>query len=271
MVPHQQQQVFSQITFDKQIQVKYTSDTPTAPWTQIWGLDTNPTIQLFIWKCSHGILPTNAKITSILSYIDPLWTYCKNGGEDITHVLLSFPAATDVWRKLFGQNHNLFTQYNNFHDWLNNWFQADNNMASWNETFATTCWFIWKARCDWVFRKLTPTACATAMNITQHLCSHTRIHHKPGHILNNLYYRKNNSNSPSGNYSPHNHTLINLESLLAYTLILQIFTKLLVMPNLILTTLLLPCLSQVIVWASETSKTIPMESAEPSEPAEELN
>ncbi|XP_026438275.1 uncharacterized protein LOC113336817 [Papaver somniferum] len=160
--------------YDKQIEDKYAGDTLTAPWGDIWKLDTNPAIQLFIWKCAHGILPKNAKSAGILTYIDPLCNICKCANEDITHVLLACPAASDVWRNLFG------------------WFSPDTTTTSWNSSYATICWFIWKARCDKVFRHIEPNAAATALKITQHLCSHDRVLNKPSHILNNIYYQANN-------------------------------------------------------------------------------
>ncbi|XP_026433772.1 uncharacterized protein LOC113331256 [Papaver somniferum] len=83
---------------------------------------------------------------------------------------------------------------------------ANNLIASWNETYATICWFIWKARCDWVLRKISPDATVPARDITQHLCNYSRVHHKLGHIINNLFYQSNSSNSPPENYSQHRHT-----------------------------------------------------------------
>lgn len=125
---------------------KDANDILIAPWKDIWKLDTTPVIHLFIWKCAHGILPTNAKTASILNYIDPICSICKNAHEDIIHVLLTCPAASNVWRKLFGDSHQLFINYGSFHDWFNSWFQNNNSHKSWNATYATTCWFIWKVR-----------------------------------------------------------------------------------------------------------------------------
>ncbi|XP_026428702.1 uncharacterized protein LOC113324615 [Papaver somniferum] len=160
--------------YDRQINDKYASGTHTTPWKEIWKLDTTPAIQLFIWKCAHGIIPTNAESAGILNNIDPIRNFCKSAAEDITHVLLACPAASDVWRKFFGENHQLFTAYRSFHAWLNSWFIPDNPIASWNTTFATICWFIWKARCDQVFRNIDHNAAATALKITHHLCTYSR-------------------------------------------------------------------------------------------------
>ncbi|XP_026450651.1 uncharacterized protein LOC113350742 [Papaver somniferum] len=153
--------------YDKQTTDKYANDVLTSPCAKIWDLDTSPAIHLFIWKCSHGILPTNVKNASILTYIDPICNVGKSAKEDITHVLLTCPAASDVWERLFGNSHQLFSNVCSFHDWFNGWFIDHNENASENATYATTCWFIWKARCDLVLRNIFPAAdgqCVGARN-----------------------------------------------------------------------------------------------------------
>lgn len=73
-------------------------------------------------------------------------------------------------------------------------------LSSWASSYATICWFIWKARCDKIFRNIDPNGAATALKITQHLCFHDRVPHKPSHILNNIYYQ---ASSAEDNLSTH--------------------------------------------------------------------
>ncbi|XP_026384551.1 uncharacterized protein LOC113280112 [Papaver somniferum] len=91
--------------YKDKIENLYRNDHTTRNWGAIWNLEVAPTIKIFLWKCSHEILPSNAKTTSILHYIDPICKICNSGEETMTHVFLNYPAATDVWKHMLGGNH----------------------------------------------------------------------------------------------------------------------------------------------------------------------
>ncbi|XP_026428146.1 uncharacterized protein LOC113324020 [Papaver somniferum] len=149
----------------------------------LWNLEVAPAIKIFLWKCAHEILPTNAKTASILHYIDPICKICKSGEETMTHMFLNFPAATDVWHHMFGESHGLFDHQLSFMDCFNTWFQHTTNSEN-ISTYATTCWFIWKARCDLVLQNIKPNYKKTTLSIQQHLCDYNKIQNLAHHALN---------------------------------------------------------------------------------------
>lgn len=116
----------------------YNNDPQTNNWKALWKMDFGPVIQIFIWKCAHGILPTNAKTGSILHYIDPMCQLYHFREETLTHLLL---AATFVWTLLLGPDHGNFDHTIDFVDWVNSWLSPGNNNNSSN-VFATACWYI---------------------------------------------------------------------------------------------------------------------------------
>ncbi|XP_026453472.1 uncharacterized protein LOC113354327 [Papaver somniferum] len=177
--------------YKSKIENLYRNDQTTRDWRAIWNLEVAPAVKNFLWKCAHEILPTNAKTASILHYIDSICKLCNYGEESMTHMFLNCPAATEVWQQMLDGNHGLFDHHTVFMDWFNDWFHNAN--ISHNVCiYATTCWFIWKARCDLVFQNISPNAKNTTLSIQQHLCDHNKIHklhfyalNTQGHIIEN--------------------------------------------------------------------------------------
>ncbi|XP_026378050.1 uncharacterized protein LOC113272431 [Papaver somniferum] len=162
----------------------YRNDTPAGYWETIWNMEVAPVIKIFIWKCAHGILPTNAKTANILHYINPLCTVCNSGEEEtMSHMFLNYTTTASVWQEILGTSHTLFDNNTIFIEWMNSWFQLGNTDCS---IFATTCWYICKARCDFIFKQIQTYVGVITFRIRQYLCNHNRIHAVPNHILNNF-------------------------------------------------------------------------------------
>ncbi|XP_026399311.1 uncharacterized protein LOC113295170 [Papaver somniferum] len=141
--------------YKSRIENLYRNDLNTRNWSSIWNMEVAPAIKIFLWKCAHEILPTNAKTASILHYIDLICKIYNSGEETMTHLFLNCPAAVEVWHQMLGENHGLFDHHTRFMDWFNTWFHNPSNNGN-NCTYATTCWFFWKARFDLVFQNITP-------------------------------------------------------------------------------------------------------------------
>ncbi|XP_026419802.1 uncharacterized protein LOC113315758 [Papaver somniferum] len=185
----------------------YKNDTSNRNWEGIWRLDTAPAIKIFLWNCAHEILPTNAKTASILQYINPICQVCSSGEETMTHLFLNCPNATAIWHEILGTNHGKFDNNTNFMDWFNSWFDTGAILGK-TILYATTCWHIWKARCDLVFNHITPNVKHTSHCIQQYLCDYSRVHNLSSHALNDLLSNNLGTDTESVTHIPYdlNHT-----------------------------------------------------------------
>ncbi|XP_026439718.1 uncharacterized protein LOC113338531 [Papaver somniferum] len=101
----------------------YRNDIITGNWEAIWNMEVAPVIRIFIWKCAHGILPTNAKTASILYYINPTCIVCNSGEEEtMTHMFLNCSAATVVLHEIIGSYNTQFYHFHRLAEFLvSNW------------------------------------------------------------------------------------------------------------------------------------------------------
>ncbi|MBA0761157.1 hypothetical protein Gotri_023840 [Gossypium trilobum] len=65
-------------------------------WKFIWKLKILPKIWVFALCIGHGLLPTNAKLSSIKSHVDLVCSRCRNGDEMLLHALRDCPKAREV-------------------------------------------------------------------------------------------------------------------------------------------------------------------------------
>lgn len=122
--------------------------TSTGPWKFVWKLRVPERIRVFIWRCLHKKLPTNA-LTGQWDGGSGCCSVCIDQREDILHALRDCPEASLVWRELVPvrRREAFFGS-----DWRN-WFE-DNLMAKprllaspyWPEIFAVSCSLIWQWR-----------------------------------------------------------------------------------------------------------------------------
>ncbi|MBA0582009.1 hypothetical protein Gorai_024163 [Gossypium raimondii] len=65
-------------------------------WKFIWKLKILPKIWVFALCIGHGLLPTNATLSSIKSHVDLVCSRCRNGDEMLLHALRDCPKAREV-------------------------------------------------------------------------------------------------------------------------------------------------------------------------------
>ncbi|XP_026458445.1 uncharacterized protein LOC113358927 [Papaver somniferum] len=113
--------------YKAKIENLYRNDLNTRNWSSIWHMEVTPAIKIFLWKCAHEILPTNAKNASILHYVDLICKIWNSGEETMTHLFLNCPVAVEVWHQMLGENLGLFDHHTRFMDWFNTWFHNPRN------------------------------------------------------------------------------------------------------------------------------------------------
>jgi hypothetical protein len=69
-------------------------------WEIIWSLNIPSKVKIFLWKALHGVLPGMAILANRHIKVSTQCPVCKNGPEDICHVLFGCLRAKEVWGEL---------------------------------------------------------------------------------------------------------------------------------------------------------------------------
>ncbi|KAM2728910.1 hypothetical protein EV1_000356 [Malus domestica] len=131
---------------------------PKSLWTCIWQLDVPPKIRHFLWVSLHLGLPTGKALYTRRLSPSPSCPLCRSADESVEHVFLRCPWVAAVW---YGGALNYKVDVAGIDSWAL-WLQSvfSSNWGSsvdrqWFQAYvAFTCWFIWKARCDYVFNQV---------------------------------------------------------------------------------------------------------------------
>ena len=75
-----------------------TSANPT--WEKVWKLNCPAKVKKFLWRTLHGTLPCNVVLANRHIPVRPTCPACKQGAEDVFHVLFRCHKAREVWRQL---------------------------------------------------------------------------------------------------------------------------------------------------------------------------
>ncbi|KAJ1413265.1 Reverse transcriptase zinc-binding domain [Sesbania bispinosa] len=62
-------------------------------------------IQVFMWKCLHGKLPTNEERLTRGMSVDPTCCRCSDQSESIMHSLRDCPTVMEFWNSLVHEDH----------------------------------------------------------------------------------------------------------------------------------------------------------------------
>ncbi|OVA04833.1 Reverse transcriptase zinc-binding domain [Macleaya cordata] len=157
----------------------YIAIAPVVPptkniWNLIWGLQTIPRIKVFVWKCYHNILPLNAKIASIIDNTDPYCPLCGSGLETCKHLFTECAYTRTVWFVL-PFSFRLNTSVSSTYSWFDSQAQWASYLTKWPELCATVSWFIWKTRCQVVFKEPKPNPIELGRNIEMFINHNFRI------------------------------------------------------------------------------------------------
>ena len=86
----------------------------------------------------------------------PICSFCNNAEEDVMHVLWNCPFAVTVWEWVLKWCGLQKPTANSISDVLKAMDQVDGSAKKRKDMTAIcydTMWMIWKARCDWIFKK----------------------------------------------------------------------------------------------------------------------
>ncbi|MBA0700675.1 hypothetical protein Goari_027448 [Gossypium aridum] len=119
-------------------------------WKFIWKLKILPKILVFAWRIVHGLLPTNAKLSSIKSHVGPVCLRCRNENETLLHALRDYPKAHEVLIAGSLGNLSLTNSYDFCIDWVKDSMRILDKKAF--EDFISTLWNIWNSRNNAIFR-----------------------------------------------------------------------------------------------------------------------
>jgi ribonuclease HI len=67
-------------------------------WTKLWKMNVPVKIKIFGWRILHGLLPCRGVLANKHIGEESSCPVCRQGGEDIKHVLFSCERAKEIWR-----------------------------------------------------------------------------------------------------------------------------------------------------------------------------
>ncbi|GMI74428.1 hypothetical protein HRI_001112100 [Hibiscus trionum] len=126
------------------------SDSPC--WRLLWGLNLPQRIRVFLWLAMRGSLLTNVERMRRHLTSEGMCQLCRQGNEDIDHVLRRCPPARDLWSKLVPPGRLGAFETVEWNGWLELNLRIKGSMSgdgsSWVTCFAVGCWLLWKHRCS---------------------------------------------------------------------------------------------------------------------------
>ncbi|KAB2630796.1 hypothetical protein D8674_008315 [Pyrus ussuriensis x Pyrus communis] len=129
---------------------------PKEFWKGIWKLEVPPKLRHFLWLTMHNCLPTREALYRRRSSLTSTCPICCCHDETIEHIFLSCSWVEPIW---FGGALGYKLDRLSLPSWLE-WIQKvfSPNLCNFGDTMwrqsyiVFTCWCIWKARCDLVFK-----------------------------------------------------------------------------------------------------------------------
>ncbi|XP_026420820.1 uncharacterized protein LOC113316879 [Papaver somniferum] len=143
--------------YNKLIRTNQLTDRDQARfWKKLWGLNIQPRLKTFLWKCVHTILPLNGRIAQILPDVNKIFPNCGKQEETLTHIFMHCEFTISVLLYIGLDTLMVRNNHLEFHTWLVDWFHRKDmyeyQVHDWPEIMTTFLWGIWKSRCDWVFK-----------------------------------------------------------------------------------------------------------------------
>lgn len=120
-------------------------------WKNIWNLRVAPPhAQHFIWLTLNGKIATYDFLQSINLGLRNICSICGLDNESAGHLLAFCPKAQLVWHTVDSKIGFNLTFPNGFTE--GSWLSGCNSNLFTKSIIAATAWFIWKNRCDVIFR-----------------------------------------------------------------------------------------------------------------------
>ncbi|KAL4578242.1 hypothetical protein LXL04_014362 [Taraxacum kok-saghyz] len=122
-----------------------------------WTHDVPIKVSCFIWRANLGrILTSCALMKRGIQIYSLICSFCNNAEEDEMNVLWNCPFAVMIWEWVLKWCGMQKPTANSISDVLKAMDQVDGSAKKRKDMTAIcygTMWMIWKARCDWIFKK----------------------------------------------------------------------------------------------------------------------
>ncbi|GMI86798.1 hypothetical protein HRI_002349100 [Hibiscus trionum] len=131
------------------------TETAQEKWRVLWDLNLPQRVLIFLWLVLRGGLLTNVERVRRQLASEGGCGICRQGEEDIDHVLRRCPAACRLWRGLIPNGYRGVFDSMGLEVWLLHNLRNDSTIpkatAKWETMFAVGCWLLWKRRCSLLF------------------------------------------------------------------------------------------------------------------------
>lgn len=121
-------------------------------WGKIWSLKVAPWVKHFLWLLFHNTVKTNEYLYRLNLGQQTLCTFCNLFTETVEHLFLNCHKSQEIWslssstaRKNINMSDGVSSGF-----WLSQ--ELSGNDIYTQSVIAATLWFIWKARCNEIFR-----------------------------------------------------------------------------------------------------------------------
>lgn len=126
-------------------------------WQKLWQLNVIPRVKHFVWRAMNKALATMENLYQRKCSPHPLCPICNAEVESVEHALLLCPWVRATW---FGCPLGLCVDHScvkRIEIWFESLLNSSHQEAKATQALvANVLWYIWKARCKWVFENEPP-------------------------------------------------------------------------------------------------------------------
>lgn len=123
-------------------------------WSSIWHLFTAPRIKHFLWLLLHGRLSTIEFLFLLNMGPNSPCVFCGLSPETIDHLFCLCSKVSVIWSQLSNKAGVHISFPHGFYSGA--WITDSNYSLYIISAISATAWFIWKSRCDAIFRNVNP-------------------------------------------------------------------------------------------------------------------
>lgn len=120
---------YNQLIIQHQQDMNYTTTFSAHYWLELWHMNIPYTLQFFMGKLSHYILPVASVMYKYSPQKSQMCAMCGNEVETTIHLLLKCSFARDVWFATSEYLWHHLIPVNNLQEWFSSWTQQQNPVS----------------------------------------------------------------------------------------------------------------------------------------------
>lgn len=127
-------------------------------WHYLWKLRAIPKVKVFVWRMLHGRTPTFAFLHKLNIGPERECVFCELEPETDEHVLWNCCKSKRSWtvvERFAGMDLDRIGSLTSG-EWITKSWKVKCGDACFKAVMASCAWMIWKARCDWIFKRIAP-------------------------------------------------------------------------------------------------------------------